>query len=892
MAEKRPNPDELLHKITEKQSKLKKGRLKIFFGACAGVGKTFAMLTEARALHMQNIDVVVGFIETHGRIETAELLTGLEILSTKKIEYHGRILQEFDLDAALARKPAVILIDELAHTNAIGCRHTKRWQDVEELLNAGMDVYTTVNVQHLEGISDIVAHITGIKISETFPDRLFNNADEVKLVDLPPDEVITRLQQGKVYVPEQIQFAVKNFFRKGNLIALRELALRRMADRVDIQMREYREDQAIKRIWQVKDRLLVCVGPETSSKNIIRKAFRIATNLRADWFAVYIETPKLQRLSKNKRDQILKNLKFAQELGAETSLLAGGNLAEILVQFVRTHNINKIIVGKPNRSKLSRFFLPSLPDILTAQSLDMDVFVVERTPETVLDDKESTVSGFKFEAPSKTYWPGYFWGLFTCILVTVLGIGLFDYLSLSDIAMLYLLGVAVIATRFGRGPGMISSCVSLGLFDFCFVPPRWSFLIATSQYLITFAVLLAVAMIISNLSANLRYQLKIAIHRERRTSQVNQLSKELTTALTIPQVIEIGIRHLQRVFKAKVWLLLPDDKHRLQLMAFAEHTAQIPIDLTIAQWVFENGQSAGAGTQTLAVNPLLYLPLRAPISVRGVLAILPSHLQQLSLPEQQRLLDTFCAQVALSLEHLHYITVARDGLLAMESERLRDAVLSSISRALYPPLTKVLKMTNSLLNNSELSSSKELLQSIHTRTMRMHSLVSNLLDITRLQLGDIELNKQWCDLHKIVKKALQASQLFLVHHRVVLQIPADFPLIHFDPVLMKRVFYHLLENASEYTPPGSVVQISAEKQNQTVLIYIEDNGPGLPIGMEEKIFEKFIRGEEGHDIPGVGLGLAICRAILQAHGCEIAAENKPKGGARFIIRIPLKKEES
>ena len=877
--EERPNPNKLLIKITEEEVRQKRGRLKIFFGACAGVGKTFAMLLAARALQTQGVDIVVGFIETHGRKETAALLEGLESLPPKPIEYHRRILHEFDLDAALLRKPAIILIDELAHTNLPGSRHNKRWMDVEELLNAGIDVYTTVNVQHLESLSDIVTHITGIKVGEVFPDRIFNNAHEVKLVDLPPDELIVRLQEGKVYVPEQIKYAIKNFFRKGNLIALRELALRRMADRVDIQMREYRDQESINQIWQTKDRLLVCIGPDESSKNIIRKAFRFATSLRADWFAVYVETPRLQRLFKKKRDSVLKNLKLAQELGAQTNILAGTDLTETLIKYARANNINKIIVGKPKRLAFWRFFRLTLAESLINQQTDIDIYVVERAPESVLEEQQlAAPEGLQFDvAPQKGFNVGYFWALMTPSLISVISLLLTRYMSLSDIAMLYLLGVTVNANRFGRGPSLLASFISVLLFDFFFVPPRWSFLIANSQYVITFFVLLIVSIIISSLTANLRYQAKVAILREQRTSDLNALNKELITAVTTQQITEISIRHLSRVFQSRFSLLLPDENHRLQSSV---------LDTNIAQWVFENGQPAGAGTQTLSATPILYLPLRAQTGIRGVLAIYPENLAYIALPEQQRLLDIFINQIALSLEHLHYVSIARDALLTMESERLRDTLLSAIAQAFYPPVSNILKLSKTLMSHHPLDySGYKLAHTLHQRITNMQDLISNLRDITRLQIGDIELNKKWCDISKTIHRALKKVQPFLANHQVVLRIPEDLPLVHFDPVLIKRVFCHLLENAGEYTPQGSIVTVSAEHTENRLVIIIEDNGPGLPHGMEEKIFEKFIRGAEGYIVPGVGLGLAISRAILEAHGCEIKAENRPEGGARFIIYI-------
>lgn len=890
MTEKRPNPDVLLGKIKRKEEKKRRGQLKIFFGSCSGVGKTYSMLSAARTLQAQNIDIIIGLIETHGRIETAELVKGLNILPPKIIEYRGKSFKEFDLDAALTRRPSLILIDELAHSNIKGSRHTKRWQDVEELLTAGIDVYTTVNVQHLESLNDVVGHITGIRVFETFPDRVFDNADEVILVDLPPDELLIRLKEGKVYLPEQTQHAIQNFFRKGNLIALRELALRRMADRVDEQMREYRADQSIQRVWQAKERIIVCVGPHENTDKLIRKAYRLSAHLRADWHALYVETPTLQKLSKNKRDQIIKNLKFAQELGAETHILSGTDLTEAVIQYAYSHNISKILVGKPRRSKLSRLFSPSLPEKLTNQT-DIDVYIVEHQQEVEEPEPRFTavVTSLEFQTIAKPNWHGYFWAIIFSALISFLGITT-HYLNLTNIALLYLLSIVLIAAYYGHRPSIFASLLNVAAFDFFFVLPQLSFSVKDTQYVITCLMMLVVALIICNITANLRYQAHVAVYRERRTNAIYALNKELLASLTIQQIAEISSRHLSSVFQAKVSLLLPDNHNKVHsLTSGIDPTVVLPTyDSGIAQWVFDNQQPAGLGTQTLPASPILYLPLRAPMRIRGVLAIIPTHSEQLFLPEQQRLLDTFAAQIALSIEHLHYVEVARDALLSMESERLRNALLDTISEDLYTPLTSILSLANNLATDQTLAekAQHELAQKIYERTMRMRNLVTNLIDMARLQAGGLELNKQWCKLIEIINKALQSCQTLLTQHKILVSVPEELPLIQCDPVLIKRLFCHLLENVSKHTPPGTLVEITAEHKDNKIFVYVEDNGPGFPKGMEEKIFEKFTRGPTNQNISGVGLGLAISRAIIAVHGGKIYAENRIQGG-RFTIIFPI-----
>lgn len=882
MTDHRPDPDALLEELKREEEAARRGRLKIFFGACAGVGKTYAMLAAAHARIREGCEVVVGIAETHGRSETAALLVGLEVLPLKQIEYKGRKLPEFDLDGALTRQPALILVDELAHSNIEGSRHPKRWQDVEELLAAGIDVYTTLNVQHLESLNDIVGQITGIVVRETLPDNVFDAADDVTLVDLPPDELLARLRAGKVYMPHQAERAARNFFRKGNLLALRELALRRTADRVDAQMRAYRADQSIQPVWQTRERLLVCVGPGASAEKLVRSASRLAASLHADWIAVYIETPALQRLPGDKRDRILKILKLALELGAETCVLAGAQLPATLLAYARSRNVSKIVVGKSLRSGLSRLWKTPLSEQLAQQTEDVDVFVVAHD----FFEREE-------EAPQKKERPdeetgrrrriGFLASLGGCTLTTLITAGLLNYFDLANVVMLYLLTVVLLAIRFGREAGIASSILSVLAFDFFFVPPRFTFAVADTQYLFTFAVMLAVALIISQLAARLRFEATVATHREQRTRALYDLGQELASALTVQQIVEIGMRHLDALLQSQVVLLIPDSGEQLR-----PASAMPPrIDIGIAQWVFDHQQAAGHGTNTLPASPALYIPVKAPMRTRGVLAILTGDKRSTLLPEQHRLLETCAAQIALALERVHYVEVAQDAVVAMESERLRNSVLSTVSHDLRTPLTSLVGLT-SLLEKDELppGERKEIAGIIRHETQRMSRMVTNLLDMARLQSG-IKLNKEWQLLEEVVGSAAHATERSLAGHLLSVDIPPELPMVEIDVTLIERVLVNLLENAGKYTPPGSTITISARVESAMLAVSVDDNGPGLPAGMDSRIFDKFTRGVKESTTPGIGLGLAICRTIVEAHGGKITAKNRVPHGAAFTFTLPL-----
>ncbi|WP_175816175.1 sensor histidine kinase [Burkholderia diffusa] len=915
----RPDPDQLLDKLQRDEEKQRRGQLKIFFGASAGVGKTYAMLQAARQRLQDGVDVVVGIVETHGRSETAALLDGLDVLPLARIDYRGRTLAEFDLDGALARAPQLILVDELAHSNVQGARHLKRWQDVYELLDAGIDVYTTVNVQHLESLNDVVGAITGIRVWETVPDRVFDAADEVTLVDLPAEELLARMRDGKVYLAQQAERAVRNFFRKGNLIALRELALRRTADRVDAQMREYRADRSIQRIWQARERLLVCVGPGPEAPTLVRAAARLAASLKADWIAVYVETPRLQRLPDARRQRTLDALKLAVELGAETATLAGDDAVAALIGYAKVRNVSKLVAGGSPKVGLARRFARPFGEKLAERAGDVDLMLIRASASdevraAPLDararDWRDAFAQFGMRRSPPRH---YLYAAAICAAITGVASIVSERLDLTNLVMLYLLGVVFSAVRLGRGPGVLQSFLSVAAFDFFFVPPRMSFSVSDTQYLLTFFGMLLTSLVISHLTSTLTRQASIAQRRERRTGAIYAMARELGAALTTEQIVEIGSRHVGEVFRARVAFLLPDSADKVR-QKIEEPDAAVTLtgadlDSDVGQWVYDQQKPAGRGTDTLPATAALYLPLKAPMRTRGVLAVASRDPGELEVPEQLRMLDAFAAQIALALERVHYVEIARDALVNMESERLRNSLLSAISHDLRTPLTTIVGFSSMLANGRAAAQGGdaaaaerfaqregELVDAIHDEALRMTGIVTNLLDMARLQAGSLQLKRQWSLLEETVGAALAACKRVLARHPARVSLPADLPLLQMDAVLMERLFTNLFENAAKYTPPDTSIDIGAERVTDDgqpfVRVHVDDHGPGLPAGMETRIFDKFTRGEKESATPGIGLGLAICRAIVEAHGGKIGALNRtaPDGrvtGARFWFTLPV-----
>jgi two-component system sensor histidine kinase KdpD len=898
METERPNPDALLAEVNAAAARERRGRLKIFFGASAGVGKTYAMLIAAREQMRAGTDVVIGLLETHGRAETAALVEDLPQLPPLMLDVQGTPVKEFDLDAALARRPTLILVDELAHTNAPGARHPKRWQDVDELLAAGVDVYTTLNVQHIESLNDVVGQITGVRVNETLPDTFFESADEVELIDLPPDELLGRLRAGKVYVPQQIERALANFFQKGNLIALREMALRQTADRVDAQMREYRDQKSIAPVWAAGERIVVGIGPDHHGEQRVRAAKRLADALDAPWHAVYVETPRSLRLPQAERNRILGYLRLAEQLGAKTSVLSGSSVADELIAFALTNNATKLLLGPPPKWGLLRWLAGSVVDEVVTRMHGIDLQIIGNADAAAGQGFAEQLArtkahlGIDDSKPRsrKQRWPGYAAAAGVCAVATALAWALFGRFEATNLVMVYLLGVLGVAYRFGRGPAVATSVLSVALFDFLFVPPYYSFAVSDSQYLLTFVVMLVVGLVISNLTAGVRLQASVAQHRQSRTEALYTMTRELSRASSLDDLVRIAVRHVATVFEAQAVVLLPGKSGTIAHPAApgvygSFHAA----DLGIARWVHANRVAAGQGTHTLAGADALYLPLAAAHQIVGVLAVLPTRPERLLIPEQRHLLETFAGQIAAALERVQLGAERAELARKAAAESVRNSLLNAISHDLRTPLAVLVGASSSLIEASgSLSDAarRELAATIHEEARRMTVLVNNLLDMARLESGNAPLARQWSSLEELVGSVLTRLKAALADYPVHVALPPDLPLISVDPVLIEQVLANLLENATKYTPSGTPIDVSANATSEGIVVEVADRGPGFPAGDEAKLFDKFYRVRPEAAQRGVGLGLAICKAIVAAHGGTIIAANRMGGGAVFRFVLP------
>ncbi len=893
----RPDPDELLSRITAEEEQAKReetgrGKLKIFFGACAGVGKTYAMLSAGKSALAEGIDVVIGLVETHGREETTKLLDGQVMLPHREVSYRGTQLKEFDIDAALARKPQLILLDELAHTNTPGSRHPKRWQDVEELLDAGINVYTTINVQHLESLNDVVARITGVWVKETVPDAIFDKADEISLVDIPSEELLKRLTEGKVYIaPEAKKRAAQNFFKKSNLIALRELALRRTAERVDALMDVYKTKGKESQGWSGADRILVCIGPDALSTKLVRSAKRMASGLKAPWTAVYVENERHQRLGKEGQEMVERNIRLAARMGADTEIIQGQNAVEDILAYARAGNFTKIIVGKAHKSRWLEIMYGTLADQLIRGSGDIDIYVITG------DRGNRQIMRSILWSGQATSWQYYMSAPLMVLVVTLLLMPLRSLVPPVNLVMLYLVGVVAVALRFGRAPSILATLLAALCFNFFFVTPSFSFKASELEHIVTFLVLLATGVIIGSQTARLRLQALTARKREKNTASLYALTRELTASRGRVTLAQIAATHIAEVMDSDVYLWLPDEKGNLQTVVAEtegeDENADPVREESVANWAFTHKQNAGFGTDTLPSAKALYVPLVASGIVLGVLGVRPRNdtLESYS-TDTIDTLDTLAFITATALERAGAAQLVEQTMLEAESEKLRNILLSSVSHDLRTPLAVITGAASTLLlDNSKISDEyrKELLRSIHEEGARLARMVTNLLDVSSLKSGSVKLNKELYFIEELIGSALMRVESKLEKHLVATAIDHGLPLVRMDGLLIEQVLINLLENVADYTPPGTQITISAHVEKPDLHVVVTDNGPGIPKGDEEKIFDKFYNASRTENKGG--LGLAICRGIIKAHDGKIWAQNAPEGGAIFTFTLPLKSDE-
>lgn len=878
----RPDPYALLAAIQKVEDSKTRGRLKVFLGMAAGVGKTYAMLDTARLQKRQGIDVVVGYVETHRRTETEALVSGLEIIPRRHIEHRGAVLEEMDVDAVLARRPQLVLVDELAHTNAPGSRHAKRYLDVIELLEAGIDVWTTVNVQHFESRADTVQQITGIRVQETLPDSILDLATEIELIDLSPDDLRKRLVEGKVYTNERIETAANNFFRVGNLTALREMALRLTAERVEHQLQDYMAIKQIAGPWKSGERLMVAVSASPFSEKLIRWTRRMAYNLEASWLAVYVETG--QSTAPSAKDQLSRNLALARNLGAEVITITGHEVSDALLRLAYQRNVTQIVIGKPQRRPLRLLRGGSLVDRVIRASGDIDVYVVTGDEPQSAPDRRFLLPQPRLHSSLRDYLIAF--GIVSLVtgidLLLVMGL---PWLRYQAVGLTELLTVLLIAIYLGRGPALVAATISAISWNFLFLEPRLTFVISQVQDVILFFLYFIIAIVAGNLTARLRTQEQLARYTADRTLALYTLAHETATAVNMDDVLRTAVDQIQRIFQVDVAVMLLSGG-KLSTEAHPCSTTQLDDkERSVARWSFEHGKPAGRFTETLPLASAQFFPLLTPNRTVGVIGIRFRRNERLS-ADEAALLETFISQIALVIERELLDEAAQQSAMMRESERLYTTLLNSISHELRTPIASIKGATSGLLTSQSDSDRDALISDIHSAADRLNRLVENLLDMSRLESGRLQIKRDWCDIGEIIGVAVKSFDTCAKDHGIEIQLQPDLPLIQVDFVLIEQMLVNLLENACRYSPPGKLIRVIAKSGAGLVVITVEDSGPGIPPDKLDLIFEKFYR-MPGTPTGGTGLGLSISRGLAEAHGGTLTVENGEHGGARFIIHLPL-----
>ena len=888
--DQRPSPEALLEAARREESRA--GKLRIFVGAAPGVGKTYSMLETARARRKDGYDVVVGVVETHGRKETEALLDGLEIVPRRRIEYRGQWLEEMDIDAIIARKPQIVLVDELAHTNAPGSRHPKRCMDVEELLNRGINVYSTVNIQHIESLNDVVAQITGVRVRETVPDRVFDRADSVELVDLTPDDLIQRLKEGKVYVPKQAERALEHFFSPANLTALRELALRRTADRVDEQLLTHMQEHAIQGPWAAGERILVCVSEDVRAAGLVRYAKRLADRLHAPWTALSVETQRSLQFTEEERDRLADTLRLAEALGGEAITIPSGarSIADDVINFAHANNVTQIIIGKSTRSRWFEILHGSVVHELVRSSGNISVHVIAGEHLAAEPVPKKTVRTAEEIRPFDAI------PYVAAIIAVAVALGIDELIKpivgIENVDLVFMTAIVAVAVRYGLLPSLFASVVASLCYNFFFLPPIYTFTITDPTNVAAFLIFIVMAVLVSNVAARVRMQAMTAIERARTTEALYAFSRKLAGVGTLDDVLWATAYQTALVLKVRVVLLLPENGTIAVRAGYPPEDTLDDADLAAAWWAWDHNRPAGRGSDTLPGAKRLFLPMRTGRGAIGIVGIDSDKPGPLLTPDQRRQLDALIDQGALAIERVFLVEDVDRAKRSMEADRLRSALLTSISHDLKTPLAAILGAAGTMRQLSgalDDAAKAELLATIIDESERLNRFIANLLDITRLESGAIVPQTTLQDLGELVGSALARTAKILAHHRVDVELAADVPMLELDPVLFEQVLFNLLDNASKHAPANTTIRIRSWREAQSVVLQVLDEGAGIPPGDVERIFDKFYRAQKGDQVrAGTGLGLAISRGFVEAlKGTITAANRADRSGAVFTIRLPV-----